>query len=77
MTVERAMPFHPFMNDQREMWHPSEETYNGFMSRLKHECDRRGVPVPTLPEDKPEPTAGARLRMARGRNQTRARVQVD
>lgn len=76
MTVERAMPFHPFMNDQREMWHPTEETYNGFMNRLKYECDRRGVPVPTLPEEKPEPTAGARLRMARGRNQVRAPVEA-
>jgi hypothetical protein len=35
------------------------------------------VPVPTLPEEKPEPTAGARLRMAHGRNQVRARVEAN
>ena len=65
MKVERVLPFHPLMNDNREMWNPSPETYNGLMGRLKHETERRGVPIPTIPTIKPEPTAGARLRMAR------------
>jgi hypothetical protein len=65
MKVERALPFHPLMNDNREMWNPTPETYNGLMGRLKHETERRGVPIPTIPTIKPEPTAGARLRMAR------------
>lgn len=73
MTVERALPFHPLMNDSREMWAPSEETYAGLMRRLKHECDRRGVPIPTIPQVKPEPTAGARRRMARRETSSFAR----
>ena len=64
MQVERSLPFHPLMNDSREIWEPTSETYEGLMGRLMHETRRRGVPIPTIPEDKPEPTAGARRRMA-------------
>ena len=65
LRVERALPFHPLINDPGELWNPTPETYNGLMGRLKHECERRGVPVPLVPETMPEPTEGARRRIAR------------
>jgi hypothetical protein len=47
------------------MWEPEAEVREAFMSRLRHEVERRGQPVPTLPEVEPEPTAGAKIRMSR------------
>ena len=65
MRVDRALPFHPLMNDPREMFQPSPETYQTLMRRPTHESDRRGVPVPVIPAVKPASTHGAKLREAR------------
>jgi len=65
LTVERALPIHPFVADDTVMWEPEPELREAFMSRLRHELDRRGQPVPTIPEVEPEPTHGAKIRIAR------------
>jgi hypothetical protein len=65
LTIERALPIQPFVADDSVMWEPEAEVREAFMSRLRHEVERRGQPVPTLPEVEPEPTAGAKIRMSR------------
>jgi len=65
LTVERALPIHPFVADDKVMWEPEPDLREAFMNRLRHEVERRGQPVPTLPEVEPEPTAGAKIRIAR------------
>ncbi len=65
MRVQRVLPFHPLVNDPRQLWEPTPETYDKLMARLCHETERRRVQIPTIPVIKPSPTAGARLRMAR------------
>ncbi|MDG2005093.1 MAG: pyridoxamine 5'-phosphate oxidase family protein [Novosphingobium sp.] len=65
LAIERALPIHPFVADDSVMWEPQEEVREAFMSRLSHEVERRGQPIPTLPNMEPEPTAGAKIRIAR------------
>jgi len=65
LTVERALPIHPFVADDSVMWEPEPELREAFMSRLRHEVERRGQPVPTLPDEEPEPTTGAKIRIGR------------
>src|SRR5262249_49804564 len=65
MTVERALPIHPQMDDPVTQWKPLPENREKLMSRLRHETARRGQVIPTIPERPPEPTPGARIRMAR------------
>jgi hypothetical protein len=65
LHVERALPMHPLMQDPTEVFSPLPNTYENLMRRLREETDRRAQPIPTIPTQRPEPTAGARLRMAR------------
>jgi hypothetical protein len=67
MRVERALPVLPIAIDQQELLAPSPETYGQLMARLRHEAARRGLPIPTMPAERPPPTEGQRLRMARRR----------
>lgn len=66
MRVERALPVFPMTRDMRQLWSPSPDTYEQLMRRLRHETERRGQPIPTIPAERPEPSAGYRLRMAGG-----------
>jgi hypothetical protein len=65
LTVERALPINPFMNDPREFWEPSQAIYDAMMGRLQHELARRGQSIPVLPETEPELTEYAKLRRAK------------
>jgi hypothetical protein len=65
LAVDRAVPTHPFVADQDRMWDPRPDIHAALMERLQHEAARRGQDIPTLPEHEPEPSAGARIRLAR------------
>ena len=65
LRVERALPIHPIMASPVEQFAPTDATYDGLMSRLRHETSRRGQPIPTVPVVKPASTAGALRRIAR------------
>lgn len=67
MRVERALPVLPIVTDQKELLEPTPETYEKLMGRLRHEAERRGQAIPTMPVERPAPTEGYRLRLARGR----------
>jgi hypothetical protein len=64
MRVERSLPILPSMNSAKEIWEPSEENKEKMMKRVREEAARRGQPVPTVPMERPEITAGYRLRQA-------------
>jgi len=65
LRVERTLPVLPTMNDPKLVILPGDELKATLMGRLKAELDRRGLPVPTIPQHKPAPTRGALLRKAR------------
>jgi len=65
MRVERALPLFPMTKDMRQLWEPTPDTRDNLMRRLHHEAERRGLPIPTIPTERPQPTDGYRLRMAR------------
>jgi len=65
LTIERALPIHPFVAESDKMWTPDPEIRDAFMRRLNHEVERRGQPVPTISPAEPQPSPGARLRMAK------------
>jgi len=63
LRVERALPVHPLMADPSEILHPRPETKAGLLARIREELDRRGgLPLPAMPAEAPQPTAGAILR---------------
>jgi hypothetical protein len=62
LTVERALPVMPLMANPAEILHPRPETKQALMNRIAHELKRRGAKLPIMPENPPEPTAGARFR---------------
>jgi hypothetical protein len=65
MRVERVLPVLPLMADQNEVLLPKPDTQATLMARLQDELDRRGLPLPVIPEEKPTPTPGALIRKAR------------
>jgi hypothetical protein len=63
MRVERSLPILPSMNNAMEIWQPSEENKAKQMARITIEAARRGQSIPTVPLERPEPTAVNKLRM--------------
>jgi hypothetical protein len=62
LTVERRLPDLPLMANPAELWEPQPETKAALLGRLEKELARRGLPLPTVPEAPPPPTAGSLLR---------------
>lgn len=60
VRVERALPVHPLLAGGPLQ--PDEATRRTLMARIAHELDRRGLALPVMPAEPPEPTPGARLR---------------
>ncbi|TAK35087.1 MAG: hemerythrin HHE cation-binding protein [Chloroflexota bacterium] len=77
LRVERPLPVHPIMDDPDSLWNPAPEVYEAFMGRLRHETARRGQPIPTIPEVEPEPSAGAKVRIARVSRSSVSKVAAD
>jgi hypothetical protein len=65
MRVERALPPLPTAVDMRQLWEPTPNTYENLMARLRHETQRRGLSIPTIPIERPQPTKYYKLRIAR------------
>ena len=65
LRVDRTLPIFPMTADTRQLWQPSPHTRDELMKRLIEETQRRGQPIPQIPAERPEPTEGYRLRMAR------------
>ncbi len=63
--VERSLPLFPMTSDMTQLWEPTPDTRMQLMRRLEEELHRRGQPVPSLPTERPSPSAGYRLRMER------------
>lgn len=63
--VERALPQHPSTYDTRQVLQPSEDTKAKARARLEYEMARRGQPLPVIPDQAPERTRIARIRMER------------
>lgn len=63
--VERSLPQHPSTYDTSQVLQPSEDTRAKARARLEHEMERRGQSLPVIPEEAPERTRIARIRMAR------------
>lgn len=64
-TVDRALPQHPSTYDTSQVLQPSEDTRAKARARLEYELGRRGQGLPVIPEEAPERTRIARIRMAR------------
>jgi hypothetical protein len=65
LHVERVLPILPMTLDMAQLWEPKPNTRENLMRRLIEETERRGVPIPTIPVDRPPPTEGYRRRLAR------------
>jgi hypothetical protein len=65
MAVARTLPVFPMTKDMTQLWEPAPHTRAQLMRRLEEELNRRGQPVPIIPEVRPEPSEGYRRRMAR------------
>ena len=61
LRVERGLPVLPMM-DEREG--PKPEQLDALNNRLAEEMQRRGQPIPRVPDVPPQPTEGARFRYA-------------
>lgn len=64
LRVERALPVLPLMEDPIQVFQPTPETKQKLMQRLEYETARRGLPIPDVPQERPEPTEGAKWRIA-------------
>jgi hypothetical protein len=60
--AKRALPLHPLMTNPSEILRPSPTTRAALMTRIEAELARRGLPVPQMPDEAPQPTPGARMR---------------
>ena len=58
--ADRALPVHPLIVGGPLQ--PDEATKQALMERIAYELGRRGLVLPVMPAQPPEPTAGARLR---------------
>jgi hypothetical protein len=58
--AERALPVHPLLAGGPLQ--PDEVTKAALMERIAYELRRRGLELPSMPGQPPEPTRGARLR---------------
>lgn len=65
LVVERTLPVFPMTQDMSQLWEPTDDTREQLMRRLTEEAGRRGQPIPSIPQERPEPTPGYRRRMAR------------
>lgn len=63
--VDRALPQHPSTYDTKQVLQPSEDTRAKARARLEYELARRGQSLPVIPEEAPERTRIARIRMER------------
>ena len=63
--VERMLPVHPMVEDPGQVLEPSDEVRAALLDRLDRELARRGLPMPTVPEERPAPTPGALRRRDR------------
>ncbi len=70
MMVERTLPIFPMTQDMTQLWEPTDDTRAQLMRRLTEEAGRRGQEIPTIPTERPQPTAGYKRRMARRRIET-------
>ena len=68
LHVHRALPVFPMTADMAQLWNPTEHTRDELMRRLVHETHRRDQPIPQIPAERPLPTEGYKLRMARRRD---------
>ena len=67
LHVQRVLPVFPMTADMTQLWNPTEHTRDELMTRLVHETRRRDQPIPHIPAERPLPTEGNKLRMARRR----------
>lgn len=65
LRVDRTLPILPMTPDMSQLWEPVPHTRENLMRRLRHETERRGLPIPSIPIERPPPTEGYKLRMAR------------
>jgi hypothetical protein len=65
MAVERTLPVFPMTQDMTQLWQPTDDTRTRLMRRLREETERRGQPIPTIPDVRPEPSTGYKRRMER------------
>jgi hypothetical protein len=63
--VDRALPQHPSTYDTKQVLQPSEDTRAKAWARLEFELGRRGQSLPVIPDEAPERTRIAKIRMAR------------
>lgn len=64
LKVERALPILPLLGETN-VFDPRPEVRDALLARLRAELDRRGSPMPSVPEDMPELTKGALRRAER------------
>jgi hypothetical protein len=65
LNVERALPILPVVADLTQIWEPKDDTREELMVRLRHELERRGQPIPTMPMEKPPAGEHYLMRMER------------
>ena len=63
--VARALPQHPSTLDTKQVLQPAAETLAKTRTRLEAEMARRGQALPVIPNEPPERTRIAKIRMAR------------
>ena len=62
LHIERALPIFPLSAGIYQVLKPKAETRAALMKRLELEAARRRQPVPVMPQEPPQPTAGALYR---------------